>query len=94
MFSPHMAVEFRRYGLEKFRVLTGALQFAGALGISLGIYGYTLIGVVAAIGLSIQMALGVAVRLRIRDSWLKCFPAFFYFCANAYLAYLFLTAQA
>jgi hypothetical protein len=89
LVSARMSVEFERYGLAKFRALTGVLQLAGALGLTLGLFGLVPVGFLAATGLSLQMALGVIVRLRIRDSLLQCFPAFFYFCLSGYVAFLF-----
>lgn len=88
--SARMAAEFDRYGLARFRALTGYLQLAGALGLTLGMLGYPLLGFLAAAGLSLQMAFGVAVRLHIRDSYWQCLPAFIYCGLNAYIAYLFL----
>lgn len=92
LLSAHMTLEFERYGLAKFRAVTGLLQLAGALGLTLGLFGLPLVGFLAAAGLSVQMALGVGVRLRIRDSWLQCLPAFIYFCASAGVAYLFIAS--
>lgn len=88
--SAHMAAEFERYGLARFRALTGWLQLAGALGLTLGIWGYPLMGFLAAAGLSLQMAFGVAVRVHLRDSGWQCLPALFYCALNGYIAYLFL----
>jgi hypothetical protein len=88
--SARMVAEFERYGLARFRALTGCLQLAGALGLTFGIWGYPLLGFWAAAGLSLQMAFGVAVRLRIGDSCWECLPALFYCALNGYIAYLFL----
>lgn len=92
LVSARMVAEFDRYGLAGFRVLTGWLQLAGAAGVALGMAGYEPLGLLAAGGLSLQMALGVGVRLRIRDRWYQALPAFGYGCLNAYLAWGF--AQA
>ena len=88
--SARMAAEFDRYGLARFRAITGSLQLAGAVGVTLGLFGFPDLGFWAAAGLSLQMALGVAVRVRIRDRWYQCLPAFFYGCLNAFLAWGFL----
>lgn len=90
ILSPHMVAEFNRFGLNRFRVLNGFLQIAGASGVLLGLAGFPQIGFLAAAGLSLQMVAGLIVRLRIRDSLLQCTPAFIYLCLNALLAYLFL----
>ena len=77
LFSPHMRVEFRRYGLSQFRVMTGVLQVLAAIGLALGI-AYPWIGGIAAGGVALQMACGLGVRIRIGDAWHQCFAAAFF----------------
>ena len=89
LFSSHMLAEFERYGLARYRVLTGSLQVVAAIGLSFGALGFTAIGLMSAAGLSIQMLLGVCVRLRIRDSLVQASPAFAYMCLNGSIAYMF-----
>ncbi|NBB79178.1 MAG: hypothetical protein GVY36_06975 [Verrucomicrobia bacterium] len=88
LFAPSMRLEFTRYGLSQYRAMTGALQLAGATGLLLGIWQPS-VGFAAALGLALQMAAGVGVRIRIRDTWLQCFPAGFYCIVNAGLAFLY-----
>lgn len=88
--SSHMVREFERYGLSRFRRLTGILQFAGGLGLLAG-FQFPLLGAFAAGGLALQMLLGFGVRLKIRDPFLRCLPAFLYFALNAYLLAQFLS---
>lgn len=80
-----MRVEFTRYGLGGYRVLTGWLQLLGASGLVLGIWLPT-VGFAAALGISLQMLAGLGVRIRIRDKWLQCLPAAFYCILNGGLA--------
>jgi len=89
LITAHMVAEFNRYGLAKFRALTGILQIVGAIGLTAGLLGAPTIGFLAAVGLALQMALGVGVRIKIRDSLLQCLPAFFYCCLNGWIALLF-----
>lgn len=91
LFSRRMVDEFERYGLARFRKLTGVLQLLGASGLALGLFGYTTIGFLAAAGLSLQMLLGWIVRLRIRDSIVQCLPAICYMGLNALIAFSFVT---
>ncbi len=79
-----MKREFARYGLAKFRVMTGTLQLLGAFGLLTGLQ-LPWIGRLAAAGLAVLMLLGVGVRLKIKDTLLQTFPAFFYMLLNAYL---------
>lgn len=69
-----MEAEFKRYGLEPFRVLVGLLEIAGGLGLLLGLY-FAPLTVAAAAGLTLLMAMGVVVRWRLRDSWAQMAPA-------------------
>jgi hypothetical protein len=84
LFAPQMKREFVRYGLARFRVVTGVLQLLGALGLLVGLQ-VPGIGRSAAAGLALMMLAGVGVRLRIRDTLRQTFPAFFYMVLNAYL---------
>lgn len=74
LVSKHMLAEFQRYGIPQFRALTGALQILAAIGLLVGFWS-PLVGSLAAGGLALQMACGLAVRFRTGDHWLKCIPA-------------------
>ncbi len=91
LYSRRMVDEFERYGLVRFRKLTGVLQVLGASGLALGLFGYTAVGFLAAVGLSLQMFSGWIVRLRIRDTLMQCLPALFYMGLNAFIALCFAT---
>ena len=79
-----MVREFERYSLPQYRKLTGILQILGAAGLLAGFW-LPLIGAVAAGGLAFQMLVGFGVRLKIRDPFLLCIPAFVYFLISAWL---------
>ena len=83
--AAYMRREFARYGLARFRVMTGVLQLLGALGVSIGLW-HALIGMAAALGLSLLMLAGFVTRLRIRDSALQCLPSFAYMLLCAWLS--------
>lgn len=83
VFSGHMVVEFERYRLARFRKITGYLQILGAVGLLVGFLYSPVAGLMAALGLSIQMLLGFGVRLLIRDSLLQCLPSFSFMLINA-----------
>lgn len=72
--SRHMKSEFDRYGLSRFRVLTGYLQLAGAAGLVVGL-AFPALTLLAAGGLSLLMLLGVAARVRVGDTRLQIAPA-------------------
>ena len=82
--SAAMVTEFDRYGLPRFRTLTGALQVAGSLGLLAGYYSRPLL-LLSAGGLSAMMLLGVLVRFRIRDPLVAAIPAFAFFVLNLYI---------
>ena len=89
LFAPYMVTEFERYGLKKFRVSNGYLQLLGAIGLGLAFY-FRTVGLAASAGLAILMVLGFIVRLRIKDGFVKSFPAFFYAVLNAFIYFLLL----
>ena len=84
LLSERMVLEFERFGLARFRRLTGVLQLAGSIGLIAGFYSHALL-VFSAAGLAMLMLLGVAVRIRIRDPLMAGVPAAFYFCLNLFL---------
>lgn len=84
LLSDGMAMEFERFGLSRFRRLTGALEVLGALGLAAG-YFYRPLTVAAAAGLTLLMVLGVLTRLRIRDPLVEILPAFTLLLVNLYI---------
>ena len=75
LLSESMVAEFKRYGLARFRVLTGMLQVSASLGIIVGHY-YRPILLISAGGLAAMMFLGVITRVRIKDPLPAALPAF------------------
>lgn len=69
-----MEAEFNRYGLQPFRRTVGALEILGGSGLLVGLY-LSPITYLAAAGLAVLMAMGVAVRWRIGDRWWQMMPA-------------------
>lgn len=86
--SSHMVDEFKRYGLPQFRVMVGTFEVLGSLGVLVGLY-VPLIGMLAAIGLSILLFCGFAVRVKIKDGVFRSIPALMYFIINLYIAFEF-----
>lgn len=84
LFSNGMAQEFERFGLSRFRRLTGALEILGALGLIAGYFLPPLV-IAASAGLVLLMVLGVITRLRVRDSALETSPALFLLAVNAFV---------
>jgi uncharacterized membrane protein YphA (DoxX/SURF4 family) len=84
IFGDSMAEEFERFGIPKFRKLTGILEVIGALGLSVGYFLPPLV-VISSGGLALLMALGVAVRIRARDSFVAMLPAILLMLLNSYI---------
>lgn len=72
--SEKMVAEFNRYGLAKYRRLTGTLEVAGALGQITGFW-VPPVGLLASGGLALLMICGVWARWRIKDPWTAFIPA-------------------
>ncbi len=85
LFTNHMKAEFRRYGLSKFRLLTGALELIGGVGIIIGLVKLPIIFLISTGGLSLLMLLGIFARLKINDKFVSILPAIFFFSLNLYL---------
>lgn len=75
LLTDHMKVEFQRYGLSRFRKLTGALELLGGAGLLVGLT-YNPILMLSSSGLALLMFLGVLVRLRTKDPLIQILPAF------------------
>ena len=84
LFANAMVEEFARFGLVRFRQLTGVLELLGALGLVLG-YFLPQFTVAAAGGLTLMMGVGVVVRLRCGDSLADALPAFAMLLINLYI---------
>jgi hypothetical protein len=89
LLAQHMVGEFERYGLARFRKVTGILQLMAAIGLLVGLR-TPVIGAIAAGGLAIQMLLGFAVRRKIRDNFLQSSPAVAFCLISSWLFFQFL----
>ncbi len=79
-----MRSEFDRYGLGRQRVLVGVLQCLGSLGLWAGLI-WPQLGQLAAGCLALLMLLGVGVRIKIKDPFLRITPALGYFLLNLWI---------
>lgn len=77
--------EFERYRLARFRLLTGALQLAGGIGLLVGLRHRPVL-LPSAAGLAVMMFLGVIVHLRIRDPGQAAIPALMLLGLNLFIA--------
>lgn len=85
--STKMKSEFKRFGLEKAGALTAILEIMGALGLLVGLKLHPVL-LISAGGLSLLMLLGVAVRIKVKDSIWVTLPAFFFMILNAYIFFI------
>jgi uncharacterized membrane protein YphA (DoxX/SURF4 family) len=86
--EPHLEAEFRRYGIPDARHLVGVLEILGGVGVVVGL-ALPLLGAAAAAGLTTLMVLGLAVRVRLRDTVRQMLPAATLATLNAALVVLF-----
>jgi len=82
--SPKMKSEFIRFGLSKLGILTAILEILGAFGLLVGLM-FSYILPLSSGGLALLMFLGVAVRLRVKDSLWDLLPALFFLGLNSYI---------
>lgn len=85
LFANGMVAEFARFGLSRFRRLTGSLELLGAIGLIVG-YLLPVLQLLSAMGLALLMLLGVATRLRARDSLHETAPAVALLMVNTFIA--------
>jgi hypothetical protein len=89
--SRAMVIEFERFRLARYRVLTGTLQVAASVGLLagllIGVRGRSLL-LVSAGGLAVMMLLALLVRVRINDPVLAAVPALLCFLLNAFIVVL------
>lgn len=76
-----MKTEFQRFGMSKYAGLTIFLEFAGAIGLLVGLW-FTPLLLLSAGGLALLMFFGLLVRIKIGDSLKLSFPALFYLILN------------
>ena len=81
-----MKRDFERFGLSRFRTLTGTLEVLGALGLIVGQFWPPLVPLSAG-GLALMMVLGVATRIRVLDSLAQTLPALVLMCVNLFIAW-------
>lgn len=79
-----MKNEFKRFGLEKFGLITIVFEILGALGLIIGL-NYNPILLISSGGLTTLMFLGVLVRIIVKDGILLTLPAIFFMLLNLYI---------
>lgn len=85
IWSSAMVEEFERFGLARFRVLTGVLEILGAIGLAIGFF-VPVLRVAAAIGLCVLMSMGALHRIRQRDSLPEMAPALLFALLTLWIA--------
>ncbi|MGB5238106.1 MAG: DoxX family protein [Flavobacteriaceae bacterium] len=85
--SPFMVIEFKRYGLSRYRKINGYLQLAGGVALIGGFF-FKPLALFGSAGLGILMLLGLLLRIRIKDSVLQSSPAFFYMLLNSFIFWM------
>ena len=84
--TPHMKKEFKRFGLEKYGLLTAVLEILGAIGLVVGL-SIHLILMISSGGLAVLMFIGLIVRIKIKDSIWVSLPALLFMLLNSYILF-------
>ena len=82
--SASMQAEFVRFGLARFRVVTGILEVLAGLGLLVGL-GWPPALWLCSGGLTVLMLCGVIVRVRVKDRLVDILPALFLMLVNGYI---------
>jgi uncharacterized membrane protein YphA (DoxX/SURF4 family) len=88
LFAQAMVQEFNRWHVPSLRYITGIFEILGALGLVVGQW-LPWVGLVSAAGLSLLVTCGLAVRMRVRDSFLQTLPAVVYIIASVFVIFQF-----
>ncbi|MEO9222361.1 MAG: DoxX family protein [Mycobacteriaceae bacterium] len=91
LFRPRLRTEFTRYGMPGIRNFVGVMELLGGAAVLLGLVVAPL-GAFGAGGLSLLMALGLIVRIRIHDAPRLMVPAASLCVLNVLLVVLFLSS--
>lgn len=84
LFADGMVEEFERFGLSRYRRLTGSLEVLGATGLLVG-YLVPTVALAASGGLALLMVLGIATRIRVRDPFRDILPAGVLLAVNVFI---------
>jgi hypothetical protein len=84
LLTGHMRSEFERYGMTRFRLLTGILELLGGIGLLVGLY-YNPLYLLSSLGLSTLMLMGTITRMRVQDKVLEILPAILLMLINLFL---------
>ena len=79
-----MVKEFQRYGLARYRPIVGYLEILAAAGLLAGLFLNPIL-LFSSAGLTLLMLAGFIVRLKIKDGFLRSFPAAFYMLTSLYI---------
>ncbi len=83
LLTSHMRAEFERYGLSRYRKLTGFFELCGGTGLLFGhSLDYSLLIILSSGGLATLMLFGVIVRIKTRDPIVQAIPAFLLMLLN------------
>ncbi len=86
LFAGGMREDFERFGLRHLRLVTGALEVLGSLGLVAGFF-VPQLAIVSGAGLALLMVLGLLTRLQHRDSMQQMLPAALLIMVNGYIAF-------
>jgi hypothetical protein len=79
-----MKAEFKRFGLEKYGLLTVVLEILGAIGLWVGLSIHPIL-LISSGGLAVLMFAGLIVRIAIKDSVWVSLPALFFMLLNSWI---------
>ncbi len=85
--STEMKNDFKRFGLEKAGALVAILEILGGLGLIVGLKFYPIL-LISAGGLALLMFLGVAIRIKSKDSVWISLPAFLFMVLNGFIFFM------
>ena len=84
--SKRMRKEFKRWGLEKKRIIIASCQLIGGAGLLLGLEWNTLL-TLSSFSLAVMMSVAIGVRIKVKDDISDILPAFAYLVLSVMILY-------
>ena len=92
LLSKKMVAEYKRWGFASKRYLIAYSQIFASIGLILGFYD-NLLTIIFSFLLFLMMIGAMITRIRVKDSFFKTLPSFFYATTNFIIFYLSINSQ-
>ncbi len=82
--SSEMKAEFKRFGMEKFGMITAIFELLGAVGLLVGLM-FNFVLLISSGALALLMLAGMIVRIKVKDRFSAFLPALIFLLLNSWI---------